>query len=468
MNFAELQFWEILLPALLGILAVRAAVARLIRDCALYDRAALLLLGWLLLLVVSLKTFVIFLLVSAATYAGVAIALRHFAEHRRAALAIIISLQIAPLLYYKYAGFLFDLASPADLLIPAGISFYTFQKIAFACDTLVFRKPLPGLLDFFNFAGFFPLIVAGPIERRDELLPQMAQFRFRWRPADLDAGIPLVVLGLFFKRALADNLADLFRSGDPANAWSIWVANLLFGLRIYYDFAGYSLVAVGLARCLGVRLTMNFASPYCSANISEFWRRWHITLSQWLRDYVYVPLGGGRSRLWWLNLLIVFLLSGFWHGAGWNFLVWGALHGGYLIIQRLASGGRRAGQESALTALRRFGAWLLTTAAVFLAWLCFYETDSSRLWEKLASVFRPSAYALGGLPLLLASWDRSTLLRLMVIMTLAAVVLFFEWRSVRRGEPYRHLLTWPVLALLILLTFFLAPGENNAFIYFAF
>lgn len=458
-NFAELQFWEILLPALVIILLLRAACSRFVRHLGTYDRSALLILGWVLLLAVSVKTFVIFLLVSTATYVGVAVALRYFPDRRRLALAVIIPLQLAPLLYYKYAGFLFHLARPADLLIPAGISFYTFQKIAFACDTLAFRKPLPGLLDFFNFAGFFPLIVAGPIERRDELLPQMERFRFRWLPAELDAGVPLILLGLFFKRALADNLALLFRPGDPHNAWSIWAANLLFGFRIYYDFAGYSFVAVGLARCLGVRLTMNFASPYCSTSIGEFWRRWHITLSQWLRDYVYVPLGGGRVRRWWLNLLIVFLISGLWHGAGWNFLLWGAVHGACLIAQRLS--GKRPWAASI--------GWPLTMAAVFLAWLCFYETNTALLLQKLGAICQPAAYRLGGLRGALQQWSQLDQLMLVTFGVLCAAIHLLEWRSLRRqAEAYSDLLRWPVLALLVFLTFFLAPGENNAFIYFAF
>src|SRR5206468_5042002 len=136
---------------------------------------------------------------------------------------------------------------------------------------------------------------------------------------------------------LADNLAAYFDASSTSNGYLIWLANVLFGLRIYYDFAGYSLVAFGLARCLGIRLTLNFASPYCSTSSGEFWRRWHITLSQWFRDYMYIPLGGGRTKHWAGTVAIVFLVSGIWHGAGWNFLIWGALHACFLILNRVGA-----------------------------------------------------------------------------------------------------------------------------------
>ena len=180
------------------------------------------------------------------------------------ALAILIPFQLAPLLYYKYAGFLANdvlqlhWQGLSGLVVPIGISFYTFQKIAYACDSLALGKEMPNLLDFMTFAGFFPQIVAGPIERRDELLPQLQAFRFRWSAKNLNDGATWIALGLFFKRCLADNFADIFQPTIGGNAWIIWLDNILFGLRIYYDFAGYSLIALGLARCLGVRLTLNF------------------------------------------------------------------------------------------------------------------------------------------------------------------------------------------------------------------
>ena len=266
--------------------------------------------------------------------------------------------------------------------------------------------------------------------------------------------------GLFFKLCLADNLAEFVNRQSTTNAWAIWAANFLFGLRIYYDFAGYSLVAVGLGRCLGIRLTLNFHSPYCSTSVAEFWRRWHITLSQWFRDYVYIPLGGGRTHRWAFNIMVVFVLSGIWHGAGWNFVIWATMHGIYLVINRLFS---------KKYALPTFVAWLLTFLAVMWAWLGFYEVRSDALLAKLKASFTPSAYSLAHLRAVPAQWSPSGQLTLMFFLALTGVVLVMEWLSVRRkNDPFYYLRRPSVVYLLVLLTLLLSPGINNAFIYFAF
>ena len=297
MNFAELRFWEYLLSGLGIIFGLRFLFSRwLTGKEQQFDKLALFFLGLALLLAVSWVTFVIYLVVVAVTYSGLWWIRTYHAHHAKKYLAIVIPLQLAPLIYYKYADFIanrvlgLEFDALRDLVIPVGISFYTFQKVAFVVDTLVLKHPLPRLLDYLNFAGFFPQIVAGPIERKSDLLPQIENFRFRWLPKEIDEGAGWIVVGLFFKCCLADNLANYFNRALADNAYQIWLANILFGLRIYYDFAGYSLVAIGLGRCLGVKLTLNFMSPYCSTDIGEFWRRWHITLSQWFRDYLYVPL----------------------------------------------------------------------------------------------------------------------------------------------------------------------------------
>jgi len=270
-----------------------------------------------------------------------------------------------------------------------------------------------------------------------------------------------IVIGFYFKCGLADNLAALFAPQSLDNAYIIWLNNLLFGLRIYYDFAGYSLIALGLARCLGIQLTCNFESPYCSSSITEFWRRWHITLSQWFRDYLYVPLGGGRVAWWAANVLVVFLVSGIWHGAGWNFVLWGGLHGLFLIINRLAT--RRWRVPAAL-------GWAITMLATFLAWLCFYETRLPALAEKLKSLFTPSAYAPGNLNLLgFDYWTDAQLLVMVCMLGLCAATFLGEWLSVRRAqEPFAFFRKPVVLMVLAALTVILSPGKSNGFIYFAF
>jgi D-alanyl-lipoteichoic acid acyltransferase DltB (MBOAT superfamily) len=467
MNFVEIRFWVMLAAGLGAICLVRTLLGSFLKDRqALFDRASLFALGLFLLACVSTTTVVIYLVVTLGSYAALAWLTRHPQRDLRPALLILIPLQLLPLLYYKYAHFLlndvftFQWNTLRDLVIPVGISFYTFQVVGFIVDTLGFRKPLPGFLDFMNFAGFFPQIVAGPIERRADLLPQMESFRLRWHAGDLNEGATWIVLGLFLKLCLADNAALYFHGQSPGNPFLVWLDNLLFGLRIYYDFAGYSLIAVGLGRCFGIRLTLNFLSPYCSTSITEFWRRWHITLSQWFRDYVYVPLGGSRTPRWWINIAVVFVVSGIWHGAGWNFVAWGALHGGFLIANRLL--GPRL-------QLPRTAAWGLTFAAAMFAWLCFYETRTAMMFGKLQTLLSPGDYTLEALREALGYRPSADLFVLGCLLVLTIAVMTLEWLSIlKRNQPYALLRTPVALVVLVLLTVWLSPGKNNAFIYFAF
>ncbi len=240
----------------------------------------------------------------------------------------------------------------------------------------------------------------------------------------------------------------------------ILLYNVCFGLRIYYDFAGYSLIALGVARCLGVRLTLNFQSPYCSTDVAEFWHRWHITLSQWFRDYLYLPLGGGRTPWWPFNIALVFIISGVWHGAGINFMLWGALHGAFLIAYRMLK---------RVIPLPAVLGWLLTMVCAFFAWLCFYETRTPMLLLKFAALVNPHSYRLSELTALGRGMNPADLFVLGGLLGLAAVILIVEWLSVRwRNAPY-SLLRHPVtLTLLVFLTLVLAPVNSNGFIYFAF
>jgi len=466
MNFAEVRFWELLLAGMGVILGLRFALARLDLLPDKFDKTALAALGLFLLGCVSAVTLVIFLAVALGTYGGLGWILRHNENGRSKYLFVLIPLQLLPLVYFKYGSFLANevLDFHADflrgLVIPVGISFYTFQMVGFIVDTLHYHKPLPRFLDYLNFAGFFPQIVAGPIERREALLPQMEQFRFRWLPPDINDGASWIVVGLFFKCCLADNLALYFDPAARNNAYLIWLANVLFGLRIYYDFAGYSLVALGVGRCFGIRLTLNFASPYCATSATEFWRRWHITLSQWFRDYLYIPMGGGRVGWWTFNVAVVFVVSGIWHGAGWNFVMWGGLHGVFLILNRWL------GARLKLPALV---SWPVTMLATFFAWLSFYELNVAHLLTKLKALFTPAAYGAAALHEVATRWAGPDQLVLGFTLALAALTLVLEWRSlVARNEPYALLRKPWVLVVLIVLTIILAPEKQNDFIYFAF
>jgi alginate O-acetyltransferase complex protein AlgI len=204
---------------------------------------------------------------------------------------------------------------------------------------------------------------------------------------------------------------------------------------------------------------MNFTSPYCSTDIGEFWRRWHITLSQWFRDYLYVPLGGGRVRFWAFNVLVVFVVSGIWHGAGWNFVLWGALHALFLMAARWSDG---------LNLFRPL-AWTLTMLAVFYSWLCFYELDTTTLLSKMGLLLKPGAYTANALEETFRYISPGNRVVLTGLVAMVMATLSIEWWSIRRlNEPYGYLRRKPALMALVILTVLLAPGENNEFIYFAF
>ena len=466
MNFAELDAWSLLLRGLVLVVLLRFVVGRVAKEqVGDFDKCALSVLSAVLLGAVELTTLVVFLVVAITTYIGVRrLHDRDVAVGKRI-LWLLIPLQLAPLIWFKYAHFIandvmrveFDLMR--DVMIPAGISFYSFQLVAFAVDTLLHRNPVPRFIDFLNFAGFFPQIVAGPIERRDDLLPQIERFGFRWDVEAINTGARWIVLGLFMKACLADNLALYFRPDVGANAYFIWLNNLLFGLRIYLDFAGYSFIALGLASAFGIRLTMNFRSPYCAANIGDFWRRWHITLSQWFRDYVYLPLGGNRVARWRWNVLIVFVVSGVWHGAGWNFVVWGALHGVYLVAMRSAKNLKIPG----------FVSWSLCMLGVFFAWMFFYETRGDVLQANVSALFSPSAYGGAELSAFIATLKGPDGFVMCCFLALTAALLGGEALSLKRGgSEYRYCLSLPVLVVMVLLTVWLFPGVSNSFIYFAF
>ena len=233
----------------------------------------------------------------------------------------------------------------------------------------------------------------------------------------------------------------------------------MFGFRIYFDFCGYSLMALGVAQCLGIRLTLNFRSPYGASNIADFWRRWHVTLSTWFRDYVYFPLGGSRVGFWAANLLIVFVISGIWHGAGWNFLIWGGMHGVFLLVYRLPM----------KVNLPRAVGFLLTHLCVFLAWLCFYETNTQELLRKLGLLLNPASYdGLAVRSFISACLSPDGLDVFGTLGIVACVISLEMWSLRKKGEPYRFLRTRGAAAILIFLTVILSPISNNDFIYFAF
>lgn len=327
-------------------------------------------------------------------------------QKRKAWLILSLISNLGLLAFFKYGNFLLEnfiflsksfglTFKPAEfsIILPIGISFYTFQTLSYTID--VYRKklePTDKLTDFALFVTFFPQLVAGPIVRAVDFLPQLIS------PKKLDKqamgwGAILVTIGLFYKQVFADALFSpvsdqIFNADGAYNALSAWAGVLAFTGQIFCDFAGYSIIAIGLARMFGFTLPDNFNAPYAAEGFSDFWRRWHITLSSWLRDYLYISLGGNRGgRLFTArNLVITMLLGGLWHGAAWTFVIWGGLHGFYLILERqlrnifpLFFASKRG--------LNKIIIRLVTLLLVIIAWIPFRATDFPSAWSIFTSLF---------------------------------------------------------------------------------
>jgi D-alanyl-lipoteichoic acid acyltransferase DltB (MBOAT superfamily) len=318
-----------------------------------------------------------------------------------------IIINIGALGYFKYANFFVENLNLAlhtsfnfeRVILPLAISFFTFQQVAYLVDVWREGGQQYSFLEYCFFVVFFPQLIAGPIVQHAEILPQIK--RDRWRPIrvlNMQVGLTIFFIGLFKKMVLADSCAEyaspIFTSaagGFQFSTVDAWVGLVAYSLQLYFDFSGYSDMAIGLGRCFGIRLPLNFASPYKATSIIEFWRRWHITLSRFLRDYVYIPLGGSRKGVMvrYSNLMITMLGGGMWHGAGWNFLIWGGLHGAYLVMNHTFNSLAAPVLKSS-TVLRRViapGGWLLTMLAVGVGWVFFRSADVPSALRMLASLF---------------------------------------------------------------------------------
>ena len=285
-----------------------------------------------------------------------------------------------------------------SIVLPVGISFYTFQTMAYTIDVYRGRQdPVRSLEVFALYVCFFPQLVAGPIERAQHLLPQFERSR-HVNVSDVSEGVQLILIGLVRKVLIADIAAGevdkAFGSVASMDAFGATRAVLLFSLQIYGDFAGYSDIARGVSKLLGVDLMRNFEQPYLSQNLAEFWRRWHISLSTWLRDYLYIPLGGNRHGTLgtYRNLMLTMLLGGLWHGASWNFVIWGAIHGVALAIHRAAGGTAERRAKSLVGTTWR---WLLTMLVVAFAWVFFRAPDFPTATHVLAALTQPGRLVLG-------------------------------------------------------------------------
>jgi len=408
---------------------------------------------------------------------GLVKAQRQAARHAWMLLSVIANLGM--LAYFKYGQFLLDNFSalmhaagfdyqPAhyDIVLPVGISFYTFATMSYTLDVYLRRaQPAQNLLDYALFVTFFPHLVAGPIMRPTELVPQFAEPR-RASAQQLRFGLALMTLGLFNKVVLADSfLAPVAeRVYDRANipgALDAWGATLAFSGQIFCDFAGYSTTAIGAALCLGFAMPDNFRFPYAAVGFSDFWRRWHITLSSWLRDYLYIPLGGNRHgpARTYLALMTTMLLGGLWHGANWTFVVWGGLHGLYLSAER-ALRARCGHYRPGPLAFLALG--LLTYALVNITWVFFRAKTFGKAWQVLRGMFGQN---LDVHPIL-------STFNLLVVTLIIGGILITHWRMrsrtleavIARTSALVVGILWALMAFAIII----AQGEGSAFIYFQF
>lgn len=408
------------------------------------------------------------------------------ANSRKRLLMLSVIVNIGLLSFFKYCNFFVEsFAATAstfgleldyihlNIILPVGISFYTFQTMSYTID--IYRnkmKPTENFIDFALFVAFFPQLVAGPIERARHLLPQLSQ-KLKPSREQFEQGVALIVFGLFRKVLIGDTAGrivdNIFIQPDRYMSIELICALILFSIQIYADFSGYSSIARGVGRLLGVELVRNFEQPYLAKNISEFWQRWHISLFSWIRDYVYISMGGDRLGLekTFLNVLVVFLLCGLWHGAGYNFIIWGVLHGIMVALHKVMVLDRD--QQGDGKIIKRFDPlWktglkvFVTYSVVTLLWLFFRAQDLS----VVSVFFQKMIY-----------WQTSDLAFRFILITLTffVVTLVLDTFEVVTGKhsyvlllPEKSMAYGIMMALFVVTLAFMFQSEPMPFIYFQF
>ncbi|MEL6627716.1 MAG: MBOAT family O-acyltransferase [Bacteroidota bacterium] len=405
-------------------------------------------------------------------------------KKRNLLLAVSLSVNLGMLGFFKYFNFFIDSwvgmwqimgvdmhVSSLNIILPVGISFYTFQTLSYTID--IYRRKMAPSQDpvaFFAFVSYFPQLVAGPIERATHLLPQFSRRRTFSRELALD-GIGQMCWGFFKKVVIADNCAmmanEIFGQSEELSGSVLLVGAIYFAFQIYGDFSGYSDIAIGLSKLFGIELMRNFAYPYFSRDIAEFWRRWHISLSTWFRDYLYIPLGGSRGgvRMRLRNVAAIFLVSGFWHGANWTFVIWGALHALYYLPVMLANQNRKnlgqVAEDSYLPSLREAGFILVTFIQVLIAWVFFRAENLEHAFQYLGNMFSLSLF----------SWPDKT-----TYLPLIGILLLIEWIQRAKHHPLvisgQNWGQWSLrvtsYALIIWSIFIWGAFDKTEFIYFQF
>lgn len=408
-------------------------------------------------------------------------------KKRRIVCGLNIGINIAILCYYKYFNFfsenlrlLFEQFGyqldwfTLDVLLPVGISFYTFQAISYPID--VYRQKPQATKDFVAFTAFisfFPQLVAGPIERSTQLLPQFLQIRQFDYDKAVD-GMRYILWGFFKKIVIADNCAllanNVFANYHDCSTPSLWFGAIMFTFQIYGDFSGYSDIAIGVARLFGINLSRNFQYPYFSRDIAEFWRRWHISLNTWFRDYIYIPLGGSRCAKAKVirNIMIIFLVSGLWHGANYTFIVWGAFHG-LLFLPLILMGKNRSNLDVVannhiLPSIKEALQMLCTFFLVILGWIIFRSPNIYDAWQYISLLFSANDVATHVI-------GPSTTIVSTVVMII--LMLLIDWSQRRKNfglqivEGKNRIIRWGVYSF-ILFSIIIFAGQQEQFIYFQF
>lgn len=416
--------------------------------------------------------------------AGISIAQAGSPRSRKFWLWFAVGINLGLLAVFKY--FDFFIASFADslallgfktnpgtleLLLPIGISFYTFHGLSYVIDLYNNRiKPERNIISYALFTSFFPLLVAGPIERATHLLPQLSRKRIFNYTQAVD-GLRQILWGLFKKIVIADNCAPyvnlIFDNADSHSGSTLVLGVFLFAFQIYCDFSGYSDIAIGTARLFGIDLLRNFAFPYFSRDIPEFWHRWHISLSSWFRDYVYIPLGGSRAGKWQTirNVFIVFVVSGFWHGANWTFVIWGFLHACYmlpsLIFKKGSSHSGIVAQDRLLPTLKELCLMLLTFVLVLFAWIFFRAQSIAAAFDYIAGIFERSLFTIPDI-------------RPVTVLILLMLFVLAEWMGRRQqyaiqavGHAVPVAIRWAIYYLIVY-CIVVYGGSQQPFIYFDF
>lgn len=431
---------------------------------------------WRFLSLIAFSTMVDYLI-------GIRIQGSNAKKKRKLLLGISLFVNLGLLGFFKYYNFFIDSwidafasfgitthKSTLNIILPVGISFYTFQTLSYTID--VYRKKLEATSNFINFAAyvsFFPQLVAGPIERATNLLPQFAKKR-EFDEQQGISGINLILWGLFQKVVIADSCAPyvnaIFENYQEMNSLSLLLGAFYFAFQIYGDFAGYSNIAIGSARLLGFDLMRNFNYPYFSRDMAEFWRRWHISLSTWFRDYLYIPLGGSRGTKFnqLRNVVIIFLVSGFWHGANWTFIVWGALHAVFFIPILLLNSNRKnlnqVADKALLPSWKEFLQMTITFSLVCIAWI-FFRADGVHIASSyLFRLFTNLTFDIQYL-----SNERYAVEMLLILL----IFIFFEWAHRGYEHPFQGKWKWVKIAIILLLLLTLGVYSNEQdFIYFQF